>query len=159
MIAARHIGEAFAGLDPAHAADYRANAARFVDDLEKHITEWEKLMAPYKGQEIAAYHNAWLYFANRFGLKSDLFLEPKPGVPPTPSHLAEVILKMRENHVRAVLVDPYQNRRTAEAVAERTGATVVDVTQYPGGVKGSEGGYIQLMDYLVKSVAEALARK
>jgi ABC-type Zn uptake system ZnuABC Zn-binding protein ZnuA len=114
-------------------------------------------LEPYKGQQIVAYHNSWLYFANRFGLKIDLFLEPKPGVPPTPTHLADVIMKMKTDHVHVIIVDPYLNRRTAEAVADKTGATVVDVTQFPGGIKGTEGGYIALMDYLVSSVAKALA--
>ena len=59
--------------------------------------------------------------------------------------------------MHVILVDPYLDRRTAEAVASRTGATVVDVTQFPGGVKGTDGGYIALMDYLVNAVAKALA--
>jgi len=104
-----------------------------------------------------AYHNSWLYFGKRFGLVIDLFLEPKPGVPPTPTHLAEVITKMRADNVHVIIVDPYLNRRTAETVASKTSATVVDVTQFPGGVKATEGGYIQLLDYLVNSVAHALA--
>jgi ABC-type Zn uptake system ZnuABC Zn-binding protein ZnuA len=58
-----------------------------------------------------------------------------------------------------ILVDPYLNRRTADAVAEKTGATVVDVSQFPGGVKGTEAGYIPLIDYLVKSISTALAKK
>jgi ABC-type Zn uptake system ZnuABC Zn-binding protein ZnuA len=70
-----------------------------------------------------------------------------------------VILKMKADKVHVVLVDPYLNRRTAETVAARTGATVVDVTQFPGGVEGTGGGYIVLMDYLVNSVVKALAGK
>ena len=104
-----------------------------------------------------AYHNSWLYFGERFGLKIDLFLEPKPGIPPTPTHLAEVITKMKADKVHVILVDPYLDRRTAVAVAGRAGATVVDVTQFPGGVKGTDGGYIALLDYLVNAVAKALA--
>src|SRR5438067_10972229 len=114
-------------------------------------------MAPFKGQQVVAYHNSWRYFGNRVGLKIDLFLEPKPGVPPTPTHLAEVITKMKQDKVHVIIVDPYLNRRTAETVAEKTGATVVDVSQFPGGVKGTEAGYIALEDYLVNSIAKALA--
>ena len=66
---------------------------------------------------------------------------------------------MKADNVHVIIVDPYLNRRTAETVAAKTGATVVDVTQFPGGVKGTEGGYIALMDYLVNSVAKALGRK
>jgi len=122
------------------------------------MAEWQRKLEPFKGQQLVAYHNSWLYFGERFGLKIDLFLEPKPGVPPTPTHLAEVITKMKAEKVRVIIVDPYLNRRTAETVAAKTGATVVDVTHFPGGVKGTEGGYIPLMDYLVNSIAQALAR-
>jgi zinc/manganese transport system substrate-binding protein len=87
----------------------------------------------------------------------DLFLEPKPGIPPSPAHLAAVIRAMKEENVGVIIVDPYLNRRTAETVARNTGARVVDVAQFPGGVKGTEDGYIALMDHLVASVAQALA--
>ena len=81
----------------------------------------------------------------------DLYLEPKPGIPPTPAHLAEVIAKMKEEKAHVIIVDPYLNRKTGDTVARNTGATVVEVSQFPGGVKGTEGGYIQLLDYLVNS--------
>ena len=158
-IAAQHIAEALSSLDPKSAATYQANLKRFTDQLDAKLAEWEKLLAPYKGQEVVAYHDSWPYFARRFGLNIDMFLEPKPGIPPTPAHLAEVILKMKEDHIHVIIVEPYQNRRTAETVARDTGATVVDVTQFPGGVKGTESGYIQMMDYMVSSLARALGQK
>jgi zinc/manganese transport system substrate-binding protein len=154
---AQRIADAFCALDAKSSDVYRANLKKFTDALDAKLIEWQKTLEPYKGQQIVAYHNSWLYFANRFGLKIDLFLEPKPGVPPTPTHLADVITKMKTDHVHVIIVDPYLNRRTAEAVADKTGATVVDVTQFPGGIKGTDGGYIALMDYLVNSVAKALA--
>jgi ABC-type Zn uptake system ZnuABC Zn-binding protein ZnuA len=64
---------------------------------------------------------------------------------------------MSQDKVHVIIVDPYLNRRTAETVAEKTGATVVDVSQFPGGVKGTEGGYVPLIDYLVNAIAKALA--
>jgi zinc/manganese transport system substrate-binding protein len=156
-IVARNIAEAFCALDEKSAAAYRANLQKFTDALDAKLVEWQKKLEPFKGQQVVAYHNSWLYFGDRFGLNIDIFLEPKPGVPPTPRHLAEVILKMKQNKVRVILVDPYLDRRTAETVAAKTEATVVDVAQFPGGVKGTEGGYIALLDYLVNSVAKALA--
>ena len=156
-IVARNIAEAFCALDEKSAAAYRANLQKFTEALDTKLVEWQKKLEPFKGQQVVAYHNSWLYFGERFGLNIDLFLEPKPGVPPTPKHLAEVIMKMKQDKVRVILVDPYLDRRTAETVAGKTGATVVDVAQFPGGVKGTEGGYIALMDYLVNSVAKALA--
>jgi zinc/manganese transport system substrate-binding protein len=158
-IVARHIAETFAALDEKSAGLYRDNLKKFIDALDGKLASWEKTMAPFKRQQIVAYHNSWLYFGNRFGLKIDLFLEPKPGVPPTPSHLAEIITTMRQVHAHVIIVDPYLNRRTAETVASRTEATVVDVTQFPGGVKGTQGGYVALMDYLVNSISQALAAK
>ena len=123
------------------------------------MTEWEKSLAPFKGREVVAYHNSWLYFAERFGLKIEFFLEPKPGIPPSPAHLAEVMAKMKETNARVVIVDPYLNRKTAETAARGSDATVLDVAQFPGGVKGTEAGYLVLMDYLVNSLAKALAEK
>jgi zinc/manganese transport system substrate-binding protein len=158
-IVAQNIAEAFCRLDDKSADAYRANLKRFVEALDTKLAEWRKKLESFKGQQVVAYHNSWLYFADCFGLKIDLFLEPKPGVPPTPRHLADIILKMKEDHVHVILVDPYLNRRTAETVAARTGATVVDVTQFPGGVKGTEGGYIPLVDYLVNTLATALAAR
>ena len=156
-IVARNITEAFCALDEKSAAAYRANLQKFTEALDAKLVEWQKKLEPFKGQQVVAYHNSWLYFGDRFGLNIDLFLEPKPGVPPTPRHLAEVILKMKQDKVHVILVDPYLDRRTAETVAAKTDATVVDVAQFPGGVKGTEGGYIALMDYLVNSMAKALA--
>ena len=156
-IVAQHLADAFARLDAKSGDAFRANLKKFTDALDAKLVEWQKTLVPFKGWEVVAYHNSWLYFGNRFGLKIDLFLEPKPGVPPTPTHLGEVITKMKADNVHVIIVDPYLNRRTAETVAAKTGATVVDVTQFPGGIKGTAGGYIPLMDYLVNSIAKALA--
>jgi zinc/manganese transport system substrate-binding protein len=158
-VAAQHIAEAFESIDAKNAAAYQAGLQKFLQAIDSKMPEWQTRLDPFKGKQIVSYHNSWLYFANRFGFKIDLFLEPKPGVPPTPTHLAEVIMKMKADNVHVIIVDPYLNRRTAETVASKTGATVVDVSQFPGGVKGTEGGYIQLMDHLVDSIANALAGK
>lgn len=158
-IVARNITDSLCALDQKNSSAYQANLKKLDDELDAKTAEWERLLSPFKGQQLVAYHNSWLYFGARFGLKIDLFLEPKPGIPPTPTHLAEVITKMKQDNIHVILVDPFLNRRTAEAVAEKTGATVVDVTQFPGGIKGTEGGYIQLMDYLVNAVAKALGAK
>jgi zinc/manganese transport system substrate-binding protein len=155
-IVAKNIADAFCTLDEKSATAYRTNLQKFNDAIDAKLAEWLKILAPFKGQQVVAYHNSWLYFGDRFGLNIDLFLEPKPGVPPTPKHLAEVIVKMKLDKIHVILVDPYLDRRTAETVASKTDATVVDVAQFPGGVKGTEGGYIALMDYLVNAVAKAL---
>src|SRR5258708_7071457 len=158
-VIALNIANAFCALDAKSCDTYRANLKTFTDALDAKTAEWQKTLEPFKGQEVVAYHDSWPYFGQRFGLKIDLFLEPKPGVPPNPAHLVDVIQKMKQDNVHAIIVDPYLNRKIAETVARDTGATVVDVTQFPGGVKGTEGGYIPMMDYLVNSVAKALGEK
>jgi zinc/manganese transport system substrate-binding protein len=158
-IIARHITDSFCKSDAKSCDAFRANLKKFTDALDAKLAAWQKQLEPFKGQQVVAYHNSWPYFANRFGLKMDLFLEPKPGIPPTPAHLAEVITTMKADKVHVIIVDPYLNRRTAETVARNTDATVVDVAQFPGGVKGTDGGYIQLMDYLVNALAKALGER
>lgn len=158
-IVAHHIADAFAALDAPNREFYLANAKKFTGALDAKIKEWQAALAPFKGAHVVSYHNSWVYFADRFGLKIELFLEPKPGIPPSPAHLAEVIAKMKAEQARVIIVDPYLNRRTAETVARSTDAKVVDVAQFPGGVKGTEGGYLALMDHLVNSLAKALAEK
>jgi zinc/manganese transport system substrate-binding protein len=158
-IVAHHIADSFAALDAANAATYQANAKKFHEAIAAKMSHWQAKLAPFRGEHVVAYHNSWLYFAERFGLKIEIFLEPKPGIPPSPAHLAAVMAKMKEVNARVVIVDPYLNRKTAETVARDTGAKVVAVTQFPGGVKGTEGGYIALIDYLVNSLATALGEK
>jgi zinc/manganese transport system substrate-binding protein len=158
-IVAQNIAEGFARADAAHAETYRANCKKFVEQLDAKLAGWQAKLAPFKGSQFVAYHNSWPYFAAQFGLKSELFLEPKPGIPPSPAHLADVIARMKAEGIHVVIVDPYLNRQTAETVAHATGATVVDVAQFPGGVKGTESGYLALMDYLVNSIAKAFANK
>ena len=118
---------------------------------------WTGKLAPFQGTSIVTYHNTWRYFAARFRLKADTFLEPKPGIPPSPPHLASVIATMQQDHTKVILVEPYQSKKTAEVVASHTDARVVDVCQFPGGLGNNDGDYISLMDANVNAVASALA--
>ena len=156
-IVARHIADALCALDSSGCSSYKDNLGRFEEALEARTKAWLAELAPFRGAAIVTYHPTWRYFANRFDLKADTFLEPKPGIPPSPPHLAEVIAKMNEDHIKVILVEPYQQRKAAEFVASNTGATVVSVTQFPGGLPGTESGYLALMDVNVHAVAMALA--
>ncbi len=158
-IIAQTIAAALAENDPVNAEAYRTNLKTFVIALDTKLVEWRQKLSPFKGRSVVAYHDSWPYFAREFGLKIDLFLEPKPGIPPTPSHLVEVITKMKADRVNVIIVDAYLSRRTADTVAKETGATVVSVSQFPGGIKGTDGGYLQLIDELVNSLAVALVEK
>ena len=148
-IVAGHIARALAELDAKSAGVYRANLKNFGAALDAKMAEWQSLAAPYAGRPLVTYHNFWIYFGHRFNWPMELFLEPKPGIPPTPAHLAAVITKMKAGNLKLVTVQPYQNRKTAETVAGHTGALVLDWPSFPGG-QGTEG-YLEWMDFLVKS--------
>ncbi len=128
----------------------------FTARLDAKLAEWEKLLGPYKGAHLASYHDSWPYFARRFGFSMNTFLEPKPGIPPSPAHLAEVSRKMKGEKIKVILMEPYLNRRTAESVARENGAVVLQGSSFPGGVRGTEKGYIEAMDNIVTSLARIL---
>jgi zinc/manganese transport system substrate-binding protein len=149
-IVAERIATGLCQLAPSDANTFRANLKKFQHRSDAKMSEWEKTLAPFKGKGIVSYHNSWPYFAHRFGFKMDLFLEPKPGIPPTPSHLAEVIGNMKSRGVKVIIVEPFLNHKTAEAVSHHTGAMVVEAPPFP---KETET-YIDWMDALVKAVAK-----
>ena len=152
---AQHIAQSFSALDPANAAFYEANNKKFEAAINAKLQEWGTALQPFTGQHVVAYHDSWPYFAHRFGLNIDIFLEPKPGIPPSPSHLAEVIAQMRAQHIKAIIVEPFHDRRIAEKVASATGAKVVEFSQFPGGLPGTDS-YVKLIDTLVSRLAAAL---
>ena len=153
---AHHLEDAFCKLDAPGCAAYKTNCAAFEARVNAMVKDWTGMLAPFSGAPVVTYHATWRYFAQRFGLKSELFLEPKPGIPPSPPHLADVIGKMNDQRIKLILIEPYQSRKVAETVAEHTGATIVSVSQFPGGVAGTEGDYLALMDANVKAIAKAL---
>lgn len=152
---ALHIAQSFSTLDAANAAFYDSNYKKFEGTINAKLQEWGAALLPYKGQSVAAYHDSWVYFAHRFGLNIDVFLEPKPGIPPSPSHLAEVIEQIKAKKIKAIIVEPFHNRKIAEKVASSTGAKVVDFAQYPGAFPNTES-YVKLIDVLVNRLATVL---
>lgn len=157
-IVAGEIADHLSRVDPANAALFKANLARFNATIDQKLPEWERQLAPYRGSKIVTYHKDFVYFAARFNLDIIATLEPKPGIAPSPAHLAEVVAAMKAANARVILVQPYQNRKTAETVARQTGAIVVDMPQQPGAVPNTST-YFDLMDYLVRSLAGALEEK
>jgi zinc/manganese transport system substrate-binding protein len=152
---AQHIAQSFSAVDATNAATYQANEKKFEAAINAKLQEWGATMLPFKGQHVAAYHDSWPYFGHRFGLEIDLFLEPKPGIPPSPSHLAEVIAQMKAQKIKAIIVEPYHDRKIAERVAAATGAKVVDFGQYPGALPNTET-YVKLIDKLIANLTAAL---
>lgn len=155
---AANIAEHFALANPASAEVFRANLKKFDATLDVHLATWLKQMAPFKGAKIVTYHRDFVYLAERFNLSVVETLEAKPGIAPSPAHIAQVISTMKAQNARIILVQPYQNRKTAETVARQTDAVVLDMAQQPGAIDGT-GSYFQLMDYVITLLSTALQEK
>ena len=157
-IIAATIADHLTQVSPASAATFKANLVTFTAALDAHYAAWQQQLAPFSGAKIVTYHKDFVYLAERFNLNVVETLEAKPGIAPSPAHIAQVIAVMRANNAHVILVQPFQNRKTAETVAGQTDALVLDIPQQPGAIKGTNS-YLQLMDYMVSSIATALKAK
>jgi ABC-type Zn uptake system ZnuABC Zn-binding protein ZnuA len=153
-----NIVEALARIDPANAKTYEANRQAFLTRLNAKLTEWESKLGVLKAMPIVAYHNSWPYFARRFRLDVIGFIETKPGVPPSPSHLAEIVRDMRARGARIVLREPHEPERDVAFVASRAGAQVVTLAASVGALPGADD-YISLFDVNVAALTKAAARR
>jgi zinc/manganese transport system substrate-binding protein len=157
-IVAGHLAEVFSRLDPANAADYSSNAAAFDDTMEKGLARWERELAPYRGAEIVTFHKNFIYFADRFGLKIFGNVEPKPGIPPSPRHMAELAEAMKQAGVRVVLYQPYYNAAASRDLAEKAGGVAVEIPTEVGGMPETTD-VVSKFDFIVSSLVTALSGK
>ncbi|HEU4929534.1 MAG TPA: metal ABC transporter substrate-binding protein [Candidatus Krumholzibacteria bacterium] len=153
-IIANTIAEALTSADPGNAAAYRANLESFKSELALRKAAWEEKARPIKGLKIVTYHNSWPYFCRAFGLDVEEFVEPLPGIEPTPSHTARVIDLVKAHNIRVIGVEPYFSMRTPETIARATGAKVVLL---PPSVEGAPDAkdYFSLFDMLIDRLASA----
>jgi len=149
------IAKKLAQLDPAHAAAYSQHSADFQRRIDADLARWKAAFAPLRGRPIVAQHQTMSYFLDWTGLRAAGYLEPKPGVPPPPSHLADMVQIMKAQGVKAILVENYYDTRSAEVVSRHTGAKVVLI---PGDVNGMSGTstYESYIDTLVRLVSGAV---
>ncbi|MFN2387684.1 MAG: metal ABC transporter substrate-binding protein [Thermoanaerobaculia bacterium] len=157
-VIARSIASRLIQLDPAGAAAYRANLAAFEAKLTEGEKRWDAALGPYAGTPVVTYHNSWPNFLKRFRLIATGYVEPKPGVPPSPAHIVSLVNLMREKKVRVILMEPYFDERTPRSIASRTGAKLLTFIPSVGGVPAARD-YIALFDYDVKLLAETLREK
>src|SRR5438105_6148460 len=155
-VVADHLEDVFSRLDPANAADYKANARAFDERMDASLKKWEEQMEPYKGTAIVTYHKNFIYFIDRFGLKEFGNVEPKPGIPPTPRHMAELGEAMRKAGVKVVVFQPYYKADASNAVAKRAGGTAVEVATEAGGLPGTDDVFSKF-DVLVRTLSNALS--
>lgn len=142
---------------PDNAALFRANLKSFGDRIDAKTKEWLARMAPYRGSKIIAYHNEWPYFEERFGLHIVDFLEPKPGIPPTPNQLVKVIGEIKRENIKVIISSPYFTTESADLVARQTGATVV-VLATSVAAEDDIVTYFDLFDHDVNALVEAFKR-
>ncbi len=149
------IATRLAELDPAGAAEYQANLAGFQKRLQQGIAAWDQQLAPVRGRKIMTEHESFAYFLDWSGLAAAGQVEPKPGVPPPPSHLADLVLVAKQQGVKEIVVESYYDTKLAEVVAGHSGAKVVVI---PGDVGADRGAdtYVHYVDEVVKKVVGGL---
>jgi zinc/manganese transport system substrate-binding protein/zinc transport system substrate-binding protein len=140
--------------DPANVSIYEANRLAFLARLETKLSEWEMKLAPLKARPLVAYHNSWPYFARRFRLDFVGFLETKPGVPPSPSHLAAILQTMRARAVRIIVREPYQPERDVAFLAGKAGASVVTLAASVGALPRTDD-FISLFERNAEALSAA----
>ncbi len=150
-IMAKEILYALVTQDPENASYYEKNYNEYVKQLDAKITEWTKKMSKVKGEPIVFFHSSWIYFADQYGIKIAGYIEPKPGIPPTPSHNADIINLIYKGKVKIILMENYYSDAAPNQISQITGVKVLKV---PVGVYGMEGinSYIQMMDYIINQI-------
>ncbi len=152
---ARLFREKFSQLDPAGAAAYAANERAFSERLSAAERGWADELAQIRGKPVVAWHTSWRYLADYTKMNIVGFMEPKPGVPPSPAHLAGLIQTMRRTGAKVIIMEPFYARKTADFVAARTGAKVLILPPSVGGTKAVPD-YISLLRYNVEQLAAAV---
>jgi ABC-type Zn uptake system ZnuABC Zn-binding protein ZnuA len=113
-------------------------------------------MTPYKNTKVIAYHNEWVYFEQRFGLNIVDFLEPKPGIPPSPSQLVKIINEVKSQDIKLLINSPYYSSSSPEVVARNTNINIVQLSTMTGGYDEIKD-YFDLFDYNINKVIEVLS--
>jgi zinc/manganese transport system substrate-binding protein len=153
-IMARSIAQQLKALSPSDGAAFEQNLKQFEADLLRRRQKWEERMASFKGVEVVAYHKQWEYLANWLGLPIIGYVEDKPGIPPGPQHLANLVRTMQQRKIKALWVANFTNPAIPQSVAEKGGAKLVILPASVGGEKGIES-YGDLFDALIAKVAGA----
>lgn len=156
-VVARAIAARLSRIDPAGAAAYKANLAAFEQKLTAKEKEWAAKMAPWANTPVVTFHESWPNFAKRFQLQVVGNVEPKPGIPPSPSHTLEIINLITARQVPVILVEPYFDLKTPKFIAGKTGAAVVVLYPSVGGIPAIPD-YLSLFDQNLDAIVAALQK-
>ena len=153
---AKGIADKLAELDSQDAAYFQQRFQDFDRRLVAGEQKWDAAMKPYRGRKVVTYHNSLPNFAKRFGLQVIGYVEPRPGIPPSPSHTIELMGLMKRENCKVIMVEPYFDLKTPNSIARETGAKVVQYLPSVGGEKGIED-YFKLFDYDIDLLTKAFA--
>lgn len=153
---ARGIQQKLASMRPADATYFEERYRSFEQRLREAEKRWEAMMKPYQGVKVVTYHRSWPNFTRRFQLDVVGYVEPRPGIPPSPGHLVDLIGQMKRDQVKVILVEPYFDLKTPHSVARETGAQVLVMLPSVGG-ESEVTDYFKLFDYDVGLLMKALA--
>ena len=151
---AKAIQDKLSEMHPGDAAYFAQRYASFEQRLRQGDQKWLAEMKPYAGRKIATYHRSWPNFAKHFNLDVVGYVEPRPGIPPSPQHTLELIGQMKRDGVKVIGVEPYFDLKTPNAVARATGAQVVVLMPSVGGEKEITD-YFKLFDYDIAKLKQA----
>jgi zinc/manganese transport system substrate-binding protein len=153
---ARGIANKLRESDPADEAYFQQRFQDFDKRLTAAEQKWDAEMKPYRGRKVVTYHRSFPNFAKHFGLDVIGYVEPRPGIPPTPTHTLEIIQLMRRENCKVVLVEPYFDLKTPQSIGRETGAQVVVYLPSVGGEKGVDD-YFKLFDYDIGLLIKAFS--
>ena len=151
---AKGIATKLAEMDPGDTAYFQQRDQDFEKRLAEAEKKWGADMAPYRGRKIVTYHRSWPNFAKHFGLDVVGYIEPRPGIPPTPSHTIELINLMKRETIKIELIEPYFDLKTPNSIASMTGGKVVVMLPSVGG-KPEATDYFKLFDYDIALLTKA----
>jgi len=154
---AKEIADKFSAARPNDRAGFEQRLADFTTRLDAAEKRWLAQMAPYKGTKIVTYHRSFPNFSERFGLDIVGYVEPRPGIPPTPQHTLDLINEMKRQNVKIVLVEPYFDLKTPNSIGRETGAQVLVMPPSVGGTKEA-GDYFKLFDYDIMLLVDAIKK-
>ena len=152
---AKAIAAKLSAMDAPNAAYFQQREADFERRLTEADARWKAALAPYKGAKVVTYHRSWPNFIDHFGFDVIGYVEPKPGIPPSPSHTIDVINAMKRQNVKIILVEPYFDLKTPNSIARETGARVLVMPPSVGGEKEITD-YLKLFDYDIKLLTDAI---
>lgn len=154
---ARAFKDRFSQMQPGDAAYFDQHLKDFEQRLTEAEKRWDAAMAPFKGRKVVTYHRSFPNFAKRFGLNIVDYVEPKPGIPPTPTHTLELINRMKQENIKLILVEPYFDMKTPNSVAQQVGGTALVLLPSVGGEKQVQT-YFQLFDYDINLLTTAFGK-